>query len=299
MKLVVCAALSMVAVNALAAEPCLENFSVQGSILTGKTYKTWASLPNVVRDDAFQRAYAFTVANGFTVLSASKEAGAISAAQSVSYGKGKTVPLNIVLQDEGGNVRVDLHYATSGGMLSPEDAIRKHFCLTIAAAATGNGAPAQVSEPASLAGSAPAKAPVRKTMPGFAIPTDAQLASYRREIPKNLPNPKLRPVVESATPAIAEFIERLACATSYQAMGALNAYAAPDQDLRNHPRPMGTMRYHDKGSCLTVTRVQGWRAPANNALEFEVVYTAEDSGEVFKLGHEAVRQPDGVWLFTR
>ena len=35
----------------------------------------------------------------------------------------------------------------------------------------------------------------------------------------------------------------------------------------------------DKGSCLDVTRIQGWTALSFNAVQFQVVYTAADSAE--------------------
>jgi hypothetical protein len=94
----------------------------------------------------------------------------------------------------------------------------------------------------------------------------------------------------------------LSCLVDYTGASALNEYAAPGTDLHNMYvglRPMRTMQYHNKAACLTVARVQGWQAPALNALRFEVLYRADDSGETAKLSHEAVRQPDGSWLFTR
>lgn len=301
MKSVVCAALGLVAANALAAEPCNDNFNVQGNLLTGKTFKTWAVVPAVSREEAFQRAYAFTVANGFVVLSANKEAGAITAAHGQMYAKGKTLPLNIVLQPQGGDVRIDLNWISSTGMMSPESAIRQHFCQTVAAAGTAGTAPAALNASPALANTS-APAPARRTMPGYASPSDTQLQGYQSEITKNVADPKLRAQINLASEAIAEYIGRLACLNDHSGASALNAYAAPGVNLHNRYvglRPMREMQYHDKGSCLTVSRIQGWKAPANNALQFEVVYKADDSGEIKKLNHEAVRQPDNSWLFTQ
>ena len=88
----------------------------------------------------------------------------------------------------------------------------------------------------------------------------------------------------------------------YTGASAVNVFAAPAAvgvvGTLNGIRPMTRTPYHNKASCLTVTRVQGWMAPARNALRFEVVYTADDSGEAVKSRHEWVRQPDGTWLTT-
>lgn len=112
---VLCAALALVSAGASAAEPCMDNFKAGGNFLTGKTYKTSAVVSGVRQGDAFARALAFTVANGFTVTASDKEAGVISAAQTVSFGKGKTAPLGVLIQPDAGNLKISMNYATSGG----------------------------------------------------------------------------------------------------------------------------------------------------------------------------------------
>ena len=258
---------------AASAEPCTDNFTVDGNLLTGKTFKTWAVLPGVRPSDAFTRAYAFTAENGFTILSSNKEAGVISAAQSVSYGKGKTVPLTLTLRTEGDGTRLALAYATSGGLLSPEDAVKRHFCMTVAAAAAGatSGAP-----PVAADGTAPAAAPPQRasTPRGFAELTTEQHAAVVKELGKVLPSTQVRQLAQEAAPAIAAYIERVSCLATYDGASALNEFAAPGVNLSFVwiSGPMHSAHYHNKASCMTVARVQGWMAPANNALRFEVLY---------------------------
>jgi hypothetical protein len=298
---VLCAALALLSASASAAEPCMDNFKAGGNFLTGKNYKTWAVVSGVRQPDAFARALAFTVSNGFTVTASDKESGVISAAQTVSYGQGKTAPLSVVIQPDAGNLKISMSYATSGGVMSPEDAIRKHFCLTIAAASEG-GSAAPAADNTGVVPPPNPNLPRRPAMRGFAAASDAQQAGFQQQIPKNVPNQKLRPMVDEAAPAIAAFIGQLACVVDTTGANALNAHAAPGIDLHNRYvglHPMRLARYHDKSTCMSVSRVQGWKAPANNALQFEVVYKADDSGEISKLSHEAVRQPDGVWLFRQ
>lgn len=62
--------------------------------------------------------------------------------------------------------------------------------------------------------------------------------------------------------------------------------------------PMTYTKYHNKNQCLSVAKIQGWRVPALNALQFEVLYLADDSGETRKENYQIVRQPDGEWQFT-
>lgn len=295
------AALGLVASGAMAAEPCMENFKSEGNFLSGKKYSTWAVVSGVSQDHAFQKAVAFTVANGFTVTSASKDAGVISAAQTVSYGQGKTVPLGIVLQPDGGNLRISMNYATSGGVMSPDDAIKRHFCMTIASASEG-GASAPAARNTGVV-PPPAQAQQRRSMPGYAMPTPAQQDAYVKEVPKLAKDARIRAMVEEAASEIAGVIEKEACLAEYTGASALGVHGAPETNFGERYKglryPMRQTPYHDKGQCLSVKRVHGWKAPANNALQFEVLYTAADSGETATMSHEVVKQPDGTWLFTR
>lgn len=297
------AGMSLLAAHAFA-QPCLDNFTVDGNFFAGKTYKTWADLPGVPKRDAFSRAQAFTAENGFSILSADADAGVLSAAQSVSYGKGKTVPLSVTVQEDGGSLRVTMSYATSGGVVSPEEAIKRHFCMTIAAmgqaAAGGGAAPAPAAAPPQRPAAQAAQA--AHSTPGFAPLTGEQQDAIATAIPRNVPNDSVGATVKEAAPAIAEFVGKLACLSDRRSAGALNAFAAAGVNLGlaylvRHP--MASAPYHHKSACMSVNRVHGWKMPAANAVQFEVIYKADDSGEVAKLRHEAVRQPDGTWLFTR
>ncbi len=291
-------------VTVFSAEPCMDNFSTSGNVIMGKTYKTNAVLSGINKQDAFSRAVAFTAENGFTVLKTDKESGVISAAQSSSSGSGKVVPLNITLAESGADTRINLNYTTPLGVLSPEDAIKKHFCLTIAAAGSGlkGTGTTTATTPGGTAG--PAQ-PIKRSAPrGFAQITSDQQKAIANEIPKVVPSTNVRPLVDEATPAIAMFLERMSCLQDTVGLQAMQEFSAPgssailDGNLRFN-RPMRNTQYHNQVACMNVTRIQGWNAPALNALQFEVTYKAEDSGEVGKSQHEIVKQPDGAWLFTR
>ena len=111
---------------------CGDNFTVEGSFFSGKTYKTWAEFPGVKADYAFKKVYVYTVKDGWNISQADKEIGVISASQVVSHGKGKTAPLNIVVEEKGAGSKVSMTYSTSGGVSSPDDAVKNHFCATLA-----------------------------------------------------------------------------------------------------------------------------------------------------------------------
>lgn len=122
------------AINAMAAEQCETNFTSQGSFFKGKTFKTWAEVEGVSSADAYKKIYQQVAKDGWKISSSDKDLGIISASQDVSYGKGKTAPLNIIVEESGSNSKVSISYSISGGVSSPEKAVVESFCKTIMAA---------------------------------------------------------------------------------------------------------------------------------------------------------------------
>lgn len=114
---------------------CAQNFEVAGSFLSGKTFKTSAVVSGVNQKDAMKRAAQFISSDGWTLNNVNESLGIISASQTVSYGEGKTAPLNIAINESSGGVEVGLTYSTSGGVSSPANAVKEHFCKTVGAVA--------------------------------------------------------------------------------------------------------------------------------------------------------------------
>jgi hypothetical protein len=306
-----------------AGEPCKDNFSTTGNVITGKTYKTLATVANISPREAVEGALQFTANNGFTVLSSDKNAGTISAAQTVNMRNGKTVPLTIVMKADGANTIIAMSYLTPLGVMSPEEAIRQHFCNTVNAAANSPRTPVAVAvvapaiiapiitppaapmhpvAPIEAASVAAAPRPIRRGAPvGYAEITAEQKQAIESALMKNVPNDKIRDMVKEAAPAITLMAERMGCLADNKGTSGLNELAAPNVNYGSalqYNYPMYHAKYHDKSSCLTVIRVSGWIAPANNALRYEVLFKADDSGETHAIKHETVRQPDSSWLFT-
>jgi hypothetical protein len=116
--------------------PCVANFSVEGSFWTGKVYKSFQEIPNALQPEAFERVAASVASSGWQVTNASKDLGIISASQTVSYGEGKTAPLNVVVKRRSsGGVRVEVVFQTSGGEVASSDDVQKEFCAILEAAA--------------------------------------------------------------------------------------------------------------------------------------------------------------------
>jgi len=133
-KILLIAIAGLFSANVAAAEQCEANFSEEGSFFSGKTFKTWADIKGTSYGKAYKKVYQHITKDGWKITSADKEMGIISASQDVSYGDGKTVPYNVVIEDNKPTIKISISYALSGGVISPTDAVLKSFCQTIASA---------------------------------------------------------------------------------------------------------------------------------------------------------------------
>lgn len=123
-----------VSLHAMAAEQCETNFTNEGSFFKGRTFKTWAEVEGVSSADAYKKIYQQIAKDGWKISSSDKGLGIISAGQNVSYGNGKTAPLNVVVEESGISSKISISYSISGGVSSPEKAVIESFCKTIGAA---------------------------------------------------------------------------------------------------------------------------------------------------------------------
>ena len=112
---------------------CAQNFAYDGNFWVGRTYKTHAFIKGVSKELAMERAARYTINDGWSITNTDNNLGIISASQTVSYGQGKTVPMNIGIESTDGGVNVSMTYSTPGGVTSPLNSIKNHFCSTIEA----------------------------------------------------------------------------------------------------------------------------------------------------------------------
>lgn len=293
------AALTVCSFFAYAGEPCADNFVSTGNVLTGQSYQTGAVIPNTSLADAFDGALQFTSAKGFVILSSDKNTGLISAAQESSYKNGKVHPLSIAMKPDGANTVMAISFSMSGGSLASSDDIKKHFCSTIAAAGSARSLVGDINQVQQAA-----TRPVQRRAPvGYALITPEQSKAIEVSLMKSIPNDRIRDMVKDAAPTLIAVSERVSCLVNDTGRSALAEFAAPNKSnfiYLNYPMHFaGGTKYHDKAFCMTVLRISGWQAPANNALSYEITFKADDSGETKSWNHEIVRQSDGSWLFTQ
>ena len=105
------------------------NFTIEGDFWTGRQYKTFEIFPKLSKGAAVDSLAASIASNGFQITNSNKDLGLISANQTVSFGQGKTVPLNaIVKSTPTGGVRAELVLSLSGGLSVSADDVKKDFC---------------------------------------------------------------------------------------------------------------------------------------------------------------------------
>lgn len=71
---------------------CAQNFTHEGSLITGKLYKTNDTIQHVSKKSAFTKISKYIAMDGWHIINSDGELGMINASQTVSFGKGKTAP---------------------------------------------------------------------------------------------------------------------------------------------------------------------------------------------------------------
>ena len=298
-KLAISIILSALSLNTYAA-PCDSNFSSQGNFITGTTYKTYADLPNTNPANAYEGALADIAKEpSWKIIAQDKQKGLIQAVQAAQYDKGKVIPLNINIVSAGNGAKVTMDYVTPTGSLSPAAAVKSQFCQTIAAAGSFSGAVSDAKNKQFDSQVIDKSAPIQSSsIHGLALITSSQNAKISKELSKKVTQKQMHDKIAEASKTIQPFLEMHSCITEYSdaATSPQNIYASLGMDFRYK---MIKSQYHDAAQCYSVARINAWSSPALNALQFEVLFLAEDSGETKNENHELVKQPDGEWLFTR
>lgn len=117
--------------------PCVVNFTVEGSFMKGRIYKTSAPLGNLDRNVTYDRVIQFIATDGWRLATSNKDAGIITATQDVNWSDGKTTPFSAVVKQTADGLAIQLAFSTPAGTSSPKDAVVKDFC-SIVDAAGGN-----------------------------------------------------------------------------------------------------------------------------------------------------------------
>lgn len=112
---------------------CDSNFTSSGNLLTGKTYKTFAELPDVSANSVYQAAYLSIAKQGFIIRQSDSTARVISA--QTNSAPGREAPLNATVEPSPKGAILSLTFATPAGAFSPEASVKDEFCKIAQAAA--------------------------------------------------------------------------------------------------------------------------------------------------------------------
>lgn len=112
----------------------------------------------------------------------------------------------------------------------------------------------------------------------------------------------LRADVSAALPTLRPFLMTLMCVQDERSTQSLvqkfigprgtNIFAG----WAGANSPAKRLRHHDMVGCLSVTRAQNWHRNALNEFAFDIIFTADDSGESVTWPNVVHREPDGTWL---
>lgn len=113
---------------------CAKNFTHEGSLMTGKVFKTNDTIQGVSKKSVFTKVSKHIAMDGWHITNSDSELGMINASQTVSFGKGKTAPLNISIDEFDAGVKVSISFSTSMGVHSPAEAVMESFCEIVGSA---------------------------------------------------------------------------------------------------------------------------------------------------------------------
>lgn len=113
---------------------CAQNFTHQGSLVTGKIFRTHQIIPGASKSSVYSKLAEHIALDGWHIINSDKDLGILSASQTVAFGKGKTAPLNISVNQQNNQAKVSISFATSMGVHSPAEAVMNSFCEMIEAA---------------------------------------------------------------------------------------------------------------------------------------------------------------------
>lgn len=115
--------------------PCAVNYSSEGTLVSGKQFKTFEDFPGLSKATAFDNLIAALTSSGLQIVNSNKESGIISASKSV-IGSGRTFPVNAVIRSNAsGSTRVELIVSLASGMATSADAVQAEFCKILATTA--------------------------------------------------------------------------------------------------------------------------------------------------------------------
>lgn len=132
--------------------------------------------------------------------------------------------------------------------------------------------------------------------------SQAQLAEAARAL--NSAPPALKADADAAMPTLRPYLITLMCVQDDSAtVGLVQTYVGSRGTTMFNGwsgafSPGKRMPHHDMVGCLDVTRIQNWRRIAANEFGFDIVFTAEDSGESYLWKTLVHKEPDGTWLIA-
>ena len=112
---------------------CAQNFTYDGSFWVGRTFKTHDFVDGISKSTAVEKAAKELAKQGMAVTNIDKDLGIISANQTVSFGEGRTAPLNVTIDSKNKGVDISMTYSISGGLTTPVNTVKDFFCDVVIA----------------------------------------------------------------------------------------------------------------------------------------------------------------------
>ncbi len=279
MRIFIATVLVLFSFNAFADKDCLTNFTSEGFMIPGKTYKTFGDFPAINSLAAIQQVYKSLLIQGFLVTKFDEENGEIFAVRANgTVNQGSHDPYHIIATQVGTGTHLSLIYKTIHRRWIGEEAIQNIFCGTM-----------------NVAKNAGNVAPPRLTLPNLAPVTYDQSLTVANRFEPRTRDEQLKAQIREARVTITNILLNVSCLKDDQAEKILSKFSVSDDNLNHFNSPMLETKKHDQHVCLDVDEIKNWSSPSDTVLKFDVVFKADDSDEEVIRSYEMHRIASAVW----
>lgn len=110
---------------------CQSKIQKETDSFGGTVYKSSAFVPSIDKNTVFNNVYKGMSSEGWKFAQVDAKLGVINALQDVSYGNGKTAPLNVVIENSQGGSQIVLSFTVARGLMTTDQLVRDGFCKII------------------------------------------------------------------------------------------------------------------------------------------------------------------------
>ncbi len=116
-------------------KPCIKNFKVQGSMLSGQTFLTWSTIQGLDRRRTLPQIATLLESDDFEVIQVDQSKGLIRALHkpTMAAGRERAAVLDASIKTQQGKSTISLSFRTNAGQFVSDGDVQSTFCKMLEA----------------------------------------------------------------------------------------------------------------------------------------------------------------------